>query len=81
MKNTFYRYFDFFLRFPSRSPSIMAKSYFVEGCNNHNRMKDKKIQGFSFPNNNDKHLETSIFAVTVGTKCQQLSLSRIENKA
>ena len=51
----------------------MAKSYFVVGCNNHNTMKDKKIQGLSFPNNNDKHSEISIFAVTAGTKCQQLS--------
>ena len=42
-------------------------------------MKGKKIQlaSFSFPNNNDKHLEISVFAVTLwespGTKCQELS--------
>ena len=30
-------------------------------------MKDKKIQSFSFPNNNDKHLEISVFAVTLVT--------------
>ena len=40
-------------------------------------MKDKKIQSFSFPNDNDKHLEISVFAVTLresaGTKCLQLS--------
>ena len=42
---------------------------------------------FSFPNNNDKHLETLIFAVTLrgsSTKCKQLSnkttISK-ENKA
>ena len=35
------------------------------GCNNLDMMKDNKKQVFSFPNNNDKHLETSIFAVTL----------------
>ena len=46
----------------------------------HNTMKDKKIQSFSFPNNNDKHIEISVFAVTLVTYgnplallCQQLS--------
>ena len=46
----------------------------------HNTMKDKKIQSFSFPNNNDKHLAISVFAVTFVTYgnplallCQQLS--------
>ena len=33
-------------------------------------MKDKKIQSFSFPNNNDKHLEISVFAVTLVLFCQ-----------
>ena len=45
-------------------------------------MKDKKIQSLSFPNNNDKHVEISVFAVTLVTYgnpsrlailCQQLS--------
>ena len=37
-------------------------------------MKDKKIQSFSFPNNNEKHLEISIFAVTLVTYGNPLAL-------
>ena len=54
-ENHIYRYFV--VAFPYRQPSIMAKSYFAVGFNNRNMMKDKKIQVFSFPDNNDKHLE------------------------
>ena len=58
----------------------MTKSKFAVSCNKHNTMKDKKIESFSFPDNNDKHLEISVFAVTLVTYgnplallCQQLS--------
>ena len=40
----------------------------------HNTMKDMKIQSFSFPNNNDKHLEISVFAVTLVTYENPLAL-------
>ena len=65
----------------------MAKSQFAVGCNKHNTMKDKKIQSFSFPNNNDKHFEISVFAVTLVTYgnalpllCQQLSNTTVRKQ-
>ena len=68
----FYRYFDFCV-----SLEITLNNGKPVGCNNLDMMKDKNLQVFSFPNNNDKHLETSIFAVTLRestiTKCKQLS--------
>ena len=39
-------------------------------------MKDKKIDSFSIPNNNDKCLEISVFAKlmeSADTKCQKLN--------
>ena len=72
MKIEFYRYFDFCV-----SLKITFNNGKTVGCNNLDMMKDKKIQLFSFPNNNDKHLETSISAVplreSTSTKCQHLS--------
>ena len=53
MKIKFYQYFYF-----CASLKITLNNGKPLGCNNHNMMKDKKIQVFSFPNNNDKHLET-----------------------
>ena len=56
MKIEFYPYFDFCV-----SLKITVYNSKIVGCNNHNMIK----QVFSFPNKNDKHLETLIFAVTL----------------
>ena len=58
VKIEFYRYFGFCV-----SLKITFNNGKTVGRNNLDTMKDKKIQLFSFPNNNDEHLETSIFAI------------------
>ena len=60
MKIEFYQYFDFCV-----SLKITFNNGKTVGCDNLDMMKDKRIQLLNFPNNNDKHLETSIFAVTL----------------
>ena len=66
-ETTFYQYFNYCI-----SRKITFNNCKIVVCS-HIIVKDKKIQSFSFPNNNDKHLEISVFAVTLresaGTKC------------
>ena len=72
MKTRFYQYFDLLrvsLQITFNSCKIVLCSMLQQSLHDERR----ENTGFSFQNNNDKHSEISIFAVTVGTKCQQLS--------